>query len=614
MGNHQTCMDVSWKVHTTTGCFDMLKIKEIATDFREHFLLTLKRFPMAFGYLFLFNAFIPAIIYEGITEESWMFIGLWGGSVGTILSLCLHLWNETHQPSLLKKRTVFWSIQIAHLTLTGILSQLVCDVTSPTVPIATAALTCAITVAFFVLPFRKQKDDLPHWNFLAACLKATGISTLTAFVLSAGSGLLYLTLYHLFDIDISDPFLSTLLSIACLFIAPTTLMSFLPSKDKLMDHSVTLCKPIIKFIHYVVLPILGIYILVLYLYAFKVLFTWELPRGWVSIPVTVSMAGMLLIEYVLHPSVHDDNHTINHTIIKWLPVVILPLLLFMTVGSVHRINDYGITIQRLYLIVFNLWCYAVCIGLIVHKSKRIAWIPTSFALTFCAVSCLPINLSNLTRFILHHEIHASLTEANISLPINITTYNTWLNSIEEKKGLGYAENMQSKFIYLYDTFGYESYKDLAEDFSLYGFNNNFDEDVQANATEDIEDNMIKTPATQYAIVLPDPYVFDFPENKHYKQLMSSGSLSGSSISYSINSTKDALVIQLTNPIENIQSLEYALPLNQFMTDEPNSKIAAPIVMHHALADLYLFQIQFLFHPETGEFSMNNASFVLLISQ
>lgn len=589
----------------------MLKIKEIATDFREHFLLTLKRFPMSFGYLFLFNCFVLAIIYEGITDESWMFVGLWGGSVGTILSLCLHLWNETHHPSLLKKQIVFLSTHIAHLILAGILSQLVCDVTSPTVPLAVAAITCAVTVAFFVLPFRKQNNDLPHWNFLAACLKATGISGLTAFVLSAGIGLLYLTLYHLFDIDISDAFVSTSMSIACLLIAPTALMSFLPTKDKLLDHSVTHHKLIIKFIHYVVLPILGIYILVLYLYAFKVLFTWELPRGWVSIPVTVSMAGMLLIEYVLHPSVHDDNHTINYTIVKWLPVIILPLLLFMTVGSVHRINDYGITVQRLYLIVFNLWCYAVCIGLFVHKSKRIAWIPTSFALAFCAVSCLPINLSNLTRFILHHEIHASLTEANISLPINITTYNTWLNSIKEKKSRNDAVNMRSKLIYLDNTFGYESYKDLAEEFSLYGFTAL--DSVQDDTTEEIEDNMIKTPATQYAIVLPDPYVFDLPENKHYKQLMSSGSLSGSSISYSINSTKDALVIQLTNPIENIQSLEYTLPLSRFVTDEPNSKSAAPIVIEHALADLYLFQIQFMFHPETGEFSMNNASFVLLIN-
>ena len=52
----------------------------------------------------------------------------------------------------------------------------------------------------------------------------------------------------------------------------------------------------------------------------------------------------------------------------------------MTIGIIRRFNDYGVTINRLYLITLNVWCYFVCITLILIKAKRINWIPVSFSI------------------------------------------------------------------------------------------------------------------------------------------------------------------------------------------------------------------------------------------
>ena len=58
--------------------------------------------------------------------------------------------------------------------------------------------------------------------------------------------------------------------------------------------------------------------------------------------------------------VQEKQSAINEWIARWLPALVLPLLVLMTVGIIRRFNDYGVTINRLYLITLNIWCYIVC--------------------------------------------------------------------------------------------------------------------------------------------------------------------------------------------------------------------------------------------------------------
>ena len=80
-----------------------------------------------------------------------------------------------------------------------------------------------------------------------------------------------------------------------------------------------------------------------------------------------------------------------------LPIAILPLLVLMTIGIARRFNDYGITLNRLYLLTLNIWFYIVCIGLFVLRARRIQWIAVSFAGIFLLTSVLPVNYARLTH-------------------------------------------------------------------------------------------------------------------------------------------------------------------------------------------------------------------------
>ena len=102
-----------------------------------------------------------------------------------------------------------------------------------------------------------------------------------------------------------------------------------------------------KRMDFVFTPLLLVGTIVLYIYGIRILVKWDLPRGFVAIPV-----GFYLI-FGLFCSVL--NETTKRLIFKWFyrwfPIFSLPLLVFLWVGILRRIGDYGLTESRVYLLL-----------------------------------------------------------------------------------------------------------------------------------------------------------------------------------------------------------------------------------------------------------------------
>jgi hypothetical protein len=165
------------------------------------------------------------------------------------------------------------------------------------------------------------------------------------------------------------------------------------------------------------MPIAAAYLVTLYCYAAKILFTWQLPDGWVSWLVTASMAAMVILFTMVYPYIEKASQSASgwnrmavRFITRRMPILMLPLLLLMSIGITRRISDYGITVLRLYLVAFNIWCYAVCIVLIIKRNAGILWISVSFILAFAVLTLLPINVSTYVRKILTTKVTATLQE------------------------------------------------------------------------------------------------------------------------------------------------------------------------------------------------------------
>ena len=352
------------------------------------FQTTLKRFPVTVVFVLALTLYLFHLIsIEAKGDEKLFWVTGYYLSTGTLLSLTLHLWCEE-----VKRNSRKWMIQITmHALLiadTWFLYSLSPERSLTEIGIAHAAALFALGLSVFFLSFTQAKNDIPSWNFATSSIGALATSLVIGSIMSGGISLLILSLHTLFGIDVSYKCYLYILTLCNVCLALFLFLGLLPQgKEKHNDRPLPNAF-LNSIIHYLFLPLEIGYMIVLYIYAGSILANWELPIGWVSWLVTIMMGGCIIIEFGLYPARMEKEKRTDRLIARWLPILALPLLILMTVSIGRRLQDYGITINRLYLLTFNLWCYLVCIGLLTNRARRISWIPISFACIFLLVSIL----------------------------------------------------------------------------------------------------------------------------------------------------------------------------------------------------------------------------------
>ena len=383
------------------------------------FQTTLKRFPVTVVFVLALTLYLFHLIsIEAKGDEKLFWVTGYYLSTGTLLSLTLHLWCEE-----VKRNSRKWMIQITmHALLiadTWFLYSLSPERSLTEIGIAHAAALFALGLSVFFLSFTQAKNDIPSWNFATSSIGALATSLVIGSIMSGGISLLILSLHTLFGIDVSYKCYLYILTLCNVCLALFLFLGLLPQgKEKHNDRPLPNAF-LNSIIHYLFLPLEIGYMIVLYIYAGSILANWELPIGWVSWLVTIMMGGCIIIEFGLYPARMEKEKRTDRLIARWLPILALPLLILMTVSIGRRLQDYGITINRLYLLTFNLWCYLVCIGLLTNRARRISWIPISFACIFLLVSILPVNYASITRNYMRDwfgwESLQDLVASNVSL-------------------------------------------------------------------------------------------------------------------------------------------------------------------------------------------------------
>ena len=382
-------------------------------------------------------------------------------SVGIPLSVMLQLWCEemeshTHR---LAAQTVGQVLLAADAVFLYAYDP------TTTIVIAHAAAVTAIVIAVFIIPFYHEKGDLPIWNFAwktaVACIKAS----ITGMLFTGGIELLLFSVSMLFDIDIREEIYLDVSIIINVGFATLFFIGMLPADEAKHDPLPRTNEFLRIMVHYVFIPLVACYAAVLYVYAVRILVMWELPDGYVSWLVTVLMAGCVAIEAGLYPfRQFPVKKKSNELIARWLPMLIMPLLVLMTIGIARRFSDYGITVARLYLAAFNLWCYGVCITLFITRARRISWIPASFAAVFLFTSVLPgANFASTTLNSLRSDIKTAMEQTCTDTPpLSEEQYSNWISTLSEQEG----QRINDKFMYLADMYDSRAYSHLVAD-SIY---------------------------------------------------------------------------------------------------------------------------------------------------
>ncbi len=235
-------------------------------------------------------------------------------------------------------------------------------------------------------------------------------------------------------------------------------MAFIPSGQDKMIESLPSGKTLgDKLVHFVIMPLFGIYLFVMYLLIISMFVHWELPKETAVLLVSAAMLVALFLITRLYPAGKSEDNTFDKKLLKWLPIVMLPLLIVMSVGIIAQISDKGLTVENIYLLLFNIWSYAVCIYLFKTHSKRIIWVPVSLGLLFFVISVLPLNVSTCVEMALHHQVASQIAASGTyTPPLGSEDFVSWMNSLDKQTRI----KMYTRLRYMNDEFNRKSVGDL----------------------------------------------------------------------------------------------------------------------------------------------------------
>ena len=434
-------------MHNALDYMKKLSLRKLIERFGQSF----KRFPLAMLFTLFLGCFLIFLIHGGKVGDKLEFFLVFYFATGALLAVALSLLTEDF-----KKRWLAVVLQVViHAAWLGVsvyLSRF--DRFSLPQMISVSATVAAIGLAVFLICFYRRNQDVPFWNFSIRTLAGLiGASVICGF-LTLGLFALVESLKLLFDFHITDKVFGDIASVCMVMLAPGLFMNLIPAAENKYMYNVQEFSRFSKgVVQYLFIPLLGLYMITLYAYGIKILLQWSLPVGGVSYLVTGSMVLMVLLIYLTYPIQHLEGNTWFKRVTRWLPVAMLPLLALMTVAIGRRLSDYGITMSRLYLLVFNVWCYAVCLWLIFTRNKRIWLIPASFAVILFIISVGPQSISNITQRQLNKEVSNAFMESGIKqLPLSGEQYEQWLNQADPKV----AKSIDSKLHYLNRDYGYQA--------------------------------------------------------------------------------------------------------------------------------------------------------------
>lgn len=371
-------------------------------------------------------------------------------SIGTVLSLVLRFWGEE-----VRDRRLVKGVSIAsHLLLLAdaaflwfrpegsIYTELL---------LAHGALCTALLIAGIFLPFFRERHDLASWNLTLRMTCFAAMCPLACGIVSLGLTLLLNSLDWLFGISVDHRWHGSLTAVLMIFVAGALWMSRLPKGEEKFNRLALTSKFLTGMVRYLFLPLVLGYLLVLYGYGAKILLNMELPKGGVCLLIIVLMIGCLGIELLLYPlqrkaeAEGGKKHAFERWLVRWLPIIILPLLVLMSVAIGRRLYDYGITEDRLYVLTLNLWFYAVCLGLFVTRARRIHWVSLSFGLLFLLTSALPVNYSSITYDVITSRIDRFLeSHEHPGLPMSREVYEAFSESLPAQE----AEQLRGDLLYI----------------------------------------------------------------------------------------------------------------------------------------------------------------------
>ena len=240
------------------------------------------------------------------------------------------------------------------------------------------ALHLLVSFAGF-LPKKYNQDEF--WEFNKQLFLRILTSGLYSVVLYCGLALAILAVEKLFKFDFYDNiYLYIFFTIGGIFNTIFFLNGVPEIENDEISHELNYPKGLKNFTQYVLLPLISLYLVILICYEAKIIIMLSLPVGWVSYLVLAFAITGILSFLLVHPIANENGNLWMRTFSRWFYFLLIPLLALLFWAILYRINLYGFTHERYYVLLLSVWLAVVVAYFLIQKQPKIKFIPISMCI------------------------------------------------------------------------------------------------------------------------------------------------------------------------------------------------------------------------------------------
>ncbi len=266
----------------------------------------------------------------------------------------------------------------------------------------------------FVAFTKRENSEQHFWQYNKSLFVNIFLTAVFTGVLTGGVQLAILAVDKLFNMNFQDEwygqvavFLTIFGSTVIFLLFNETGLDFLEKEGKY---------PVVLkfFTQYVLIPLLCIYVVILYLYSGKILINWELPRGWVSyLVLAYSVVGTLAL-LLVHPLKENTDKSWIRIFSKVFYFTLIPLIVLLFIAIFTRVLEYGYTEPRYFVLLLAVWLTTVVLYFIFRKNPTIKFIPISlFCFGLFALIFPYFNTFSVAKRSQKNELEKILTDHNL---------------------------------------------------------------------------------------------------------------------------------------------------------------------------------------------------------
>lgn len=261
---------------------------------------------------------------------------------------------------------------------------------------------------FLFISYLPNRND---FEFFAVRVFTRFFTTiLYSLVLYLGLAAILFTIDKLLGVNIeSELYYYTFLVVAGIF-APSFFLAGIKAKDEILTIK-EYSRLLMVLVLYIIMPLISIYTIILYIYFGKIIITRQWPEGLVSNLVLWYSAITSAVLFFISPLLHEMAWPRRY--MKYFPKAIIPLIVMMFISIGIRINAYGVTENRYYVVALGIWVLLVMIYFSTTKKLTNIILPISLALITTISVFGPLSSYSISKYSQNKRLNEIFAKNNM---------------------------------------------------------------------------------------------------------------------------------------------------------------------------------------------------------